>query len=313
MHLPFGGAFFLCLMKIIVQIIIHFLVAGIFIFSGIAKLFTYNDFIYFIYGELNQPLEWVDLFGFLLLALEVIIGVQFLLLSRRKVLVVGTILFISLLSLFVIIHPTENCHCFGTLFEFNTKETLLKNAGILVLLFLLLFGFKKSFQYKWKKQILYSLSVLTIVVLGFIQPPILVSQCLFGPLSLQAQKEADPSEILTASKKYNLNKDKAIVILASPKCKYCITEMKKINKLLQKYELESVTKCIILGDAKDSVDFNSKVNTLDLDSRILDIRDFNLLTKGKLPSLLFFYKKQVSYMRGVEVNEGVMQEFVDIQ
>lgn len=203
-------------------IIINIVIGGSFIFSGIAKLPTLERFGWTIAetGWFGWTVsEWL---ARIIIGGELFIGILFICqLGLKRIarpLAVFTLVFFTFYLLFILSKygNEANCGCYGEIVPFTTKESILKNILLLILV-----GTSFYFRFQWKNRFsswaIGILFLLSVLIPFFILPP----DSIYLQLNYPEKHEKFPSEIVR--KFYPAIKDhhKYILAIVSPSCKYC--------------------------------------------------------------------------------------------
>lgn len=166
--------------------------------------------------------EWMAMiFAKLLIGFELALGVLLIIpLKNFRIIywaMATTILFSAYLVYLVIYFPSvENCGCMGMMVKMTPEESLLKNAGILLLLIMLVFlKHKESFQFHFVTKKFQ----LCIMGIAFLIP------FFWSPVDVQKQELRQKltgnvnSEVLSVLK--DNNQEEVMLMYLSPHCIFC--------------------------------------------------------------------------------------------
>lgn len=207
--------------KIIVGIFLNLLIGLNFLLSAYAKIPAIEVFGWTI-AE-STPFNWTiaEWIARLVIGLEFFLG--FLFISQlfiKQMAIPASALLLVLFSVYLIYvlfaYGNEaNCGCYGELIPLSTKESLIKNGIILLIIAL---AYKFLFQVKFR---FYRWLVLVMLAISFIypfyeQPP--ASIVIFPNKDIK-NKEF-PIHLIENKDNY-LSDRKKIIALVSPSCKYC--------------------------------------------------------------------------------------------
>lgn len=199
------------------------LVLGLaFLISGLSKLPTLETFGWTIAetGWFNWAVsEWIARF---IIGLELFIGLLFITqLGIKKIarsIAFITILFFSTYLFYVLnkYGNEANCGCYGELIPMTTKESLVKNL-VLFLLLVLNTRFSFEFTFKLKKAV-----QLIILALCLTAPFLyLLPDSIYIMPKEQTIDEPINRDIIYKFSKDSITHDKMILAIVSPGCKYC--------------------------------------------------------------------------------------------
>lgn len=260
---------------------VRIIIGAVFIFSGIIKLFPIEVFeIEFIFNN-GIPWAYTPIISRLLISIEVSLGLLIILNSWKKIvfpIAIGLIIGFSLLLIYQLftIGNQENCGCFGTLFPFNTIESLLKNILILISLFFLLN--KKEWFSKLKG--LFVLVYICITIGLFLQYPIPDIRN-FDKLE---KMENNDASVFTTLNNNDFTKDEHLIIFMSLTCPHCKELSKKLSILNQVNKIPPIY-IYFLNNKNKNVDDFFKTTSSNFPYSMLSIKEFLPITKGKMPSI----------------------------
>lgn len=214
----------------VLLVILSIAVGALFIYSSYTKIYTLESFESFQYSIVEYvKLPWLvaAIAGRLLIGLEMALGV--LLITHLwgpkkwvpKAAFVLTIIFsIYLVYLWIYAGNDINCGCFGDAIWMSPSTSLLKNAGLLLALFML-FRFHRGID-KPKIQWLAATLCLGIAITPFIFMPMPDTQPQWlkkGHFQLDMSKLYEPGK--PDAPKVDLYKGKHIIAFFSLKCPHC--------------------------------------------------------------------------------------------
>lgn len=303
-------------MKRTLFIIIRILLAGLFIFSGIAKLISIDAFETYVYNLSLFPLELTIALSRLLIGVELILGSFFLFnllpkttwyLSISIILGFSVFLFIQLAS-----GSEENCNCFGEVVRLSPLGSLIKNLFIILLLFLLKFFQKHKIK---KIKVIYAIPVLLIC---FIIPFI------FNPSFKFFQKHKDfhisdftqQSEIIKNKfipvDDFNLYTGKKVVCFYSLKCVYCIRSSKKMSKLADQLGITDSVLVFFMGKEENVEWFYNVSKSTEFKYRLIDKKEMSIITDGKIPRVFLIDDGIVkNVLRYSDITEKELKKFMN--
>jgi len=271
--------------KQIVALILTLLIGLFFIWSAWVKI---DSIVVYEITLVKQGLATWSTSRFItrvFLAIELSIGLLLIFQYRlKKITFPITISFITLMTLFLIgrfifIGDDDDCGCFGEVLKFSTKESILKNIAISIILFILwksntIINFER-WNYKKSLSILFFVTLTSIIIY---QPPVNI----YGELSVDSFKPNDafpkidslPSEVYEG---------KSIVAFFSPNCSHCkhaAIKLKVMDGQGSDYKIYPV-----FGFGKESI--GSFMDEVELKTPYILIskNDFLTLTEGIFPQI----------------------------
>ncbi|MBK8144474.1 MAG: DoxX family protein [Bacteroidetes bacterium] len=225
----------------VVSSILCVVIGIVFIFSGISKIPTLEQFGWTIVE--TTPLNWdlAEWSARLLIGLEIFLGLLFIthLRLRRVAIPVSVLLlvvFTAYLLLVIKVHGSSgNCGCFGEVIQMTPLESVYKNLAMLVLI-----GIISFLQHEWRfrfASLTVILLLLTCLLIPFLMNP---------PESIYIyEKEQDINEPLPLSMLYQseinappteeLRKGKHVISFMSLTCEYCRKAAKRIRIMRDKH------------------------------------------------------------------------------
>lgn len=281
------------LIKNIFFAILSIATGGLFIYSAYSKIYSYGSFERFQY----TIVEYVHLPWFLaangariLTGMEIAIGALLILnlLGVGKwILKVGILLLIAfsvyLVYLWAAVGDDVNCGCFGDKIWMSPTSSLLKNALLLVVFYLLL-RFHEGLRFKFSKW----LAVILFVV-GTASPYFIYPNPASEPNFLKKDSyELDLSRLYDNEKvvepNVDLRKGKHIVAFMSLTCPHCRLAAYKMQ-LMKKDNPDIPIYFVLNGDSSKLASFWKETGAQDVPNTMAKGRDFTDLSGFSLPSI----------------------------
>lgn len=224
-----------------VRIISHalcFIIGAVFIFSGISKIPTLEQFGWTIVE--TTPLNWTlaEWSARILIGLELFLGVLFIFhLKLKRIAIPVSLVLLSVFTIYLFLvikaHGSSgNCGCFGEAVPMTPLQSVYKNIAMLVVIVILYFIY---IELKFKYSILAVVIALCVSVsVPFVFSPIFIYEKEKDinepiPLSIlyQSEKNAPPTE--------ELRKGKHVIVFMSLTCEYCRKAAKRIRIMKEKH------------------------------------------------------------------------------
>lgn len=261
--------------KIIFRTILCLIVGGVFIFSGLSKIPTLEQFGWTIVEAsfLNWTLaEWI---ARIIIGLELLTGVLFILqfYIRKWVVPLSLLLliFFSLYLIYVLIlfGNDGNCGCFGDVVPMSPIESLLKN-GALILAILIIRKLNPYYAFKWKKIATIVVILASLSVPFFMNPP----ESIYIQEKTVSQNKPIPLSILYNSAKnqapsVELRKGKHVIAFLSLTCRFCRKAARKMA-IMKKANPELSFYMVLNGDSANIAPFFDETRATNIPSSMFN-------------------------------------------
>lgn len=300
-------------------VILSIAVGALFIYSSYTKLYTlesFESFQYTIVEYVKLPWLLAALGGRLLIGMEMALGV--LLLTHLwgkhkwvpKAAFALTIIFsIYLIYLWVYAGNDINCGCFGDAIWMSPSASLIKNAGLLLALFLLI-RFHNGIP-NAKIQWLSLALTIGISSIAFILYPMPASQPQWlkkGRFQLDMSKLYEPGK--TDAPKVDLYKGKHVIAFFSLRCPHC--QMAAYKMYIMKTKNPSLPlQMVIAGKDEDKAEFFRKTKASNIPYTKLKGDDFTALIGFSFPVIYFvkdgWVEAETNY---IEMNQQTIEDWL---
>ena len=267
------------------NLVSRILIAGIFIFSAIAKILEADAFEVYIYQLGILSFDWSAWLARLIIGTEMVLAIGFL--TRAYFKIVWSIALITLLlfSLFLLLKiiagEDSNCFCFGELLSFTPMESLVKN--LLLLILLVMIRKLSATQSQFVRIVFGVLSVLALVVPIILSPPdnLIPNRITPAEMDRQSLRTGFAENLIPRE----LAKGRKMICFYSTSCKFCQLSSSRISAAFRKYEL-SKDKLYVLflgNDKSAAIQFLENTEGLNSDYSFLPQAQFLDITKGRMP------------------------------
>ncbi|MDF1676052.1 MAG: DoxX family protein [Vicingaceae bacterium] len=288
----------------IVFLILQFLTAGIFILSGVSKLFPIEPFeVVFIDLGLSN---WIlaPFIARIIIAFEIFIGVSILINLWAKKTIYCLAQSMLVIFSFYLVHLlfTEgnivDCGCFGQLLALSPLTSLIKNIALMLILFVLP---KKD----WLPKIWFF--VIGLLIVSFVATFLLNRVGLQNVPSKSLNKSVDwsglPQTFYQSNTTIDFTSGKKILVFFSASCPHCKNAAHKLSYLNKENNINNV---IIIIASKKEDNLNEFITSTALNYPILWMIDntFFKYSGGVLPSIY--------YIEGNVVRKKWTGEFFDV-
>lgn len=270
-----------------IKLIIPILVGILFIVSAFLKFYP----IEMLELDLGRHLEWPEwmamIFARLLIGFEIALGILLIIPQKNcRVLywaLVTTVLFSLYLVYLVIYFPSvENCGCMGMMVKMTPEESLLKNAGIAMLIVMQIFLKRfDSIQFSFfTKKIQVVISLVAFVTPFFFSPIDFEKDELRQKLTSNVN-----SEVLSVLN--DNNQEEVMLMYLSPHCVFCKMLAQKWMWFKERNHWDIPVHAVFMGEniAADVQTFFHQTGLQVESFQEMNPVDFVQKTHGSLPSV----------------------------
>lgn len=277
-------------MRIFIHIL-RTLVALVFIYSGISKIFPLEPFELFLYEQGFFNFIFSTIIARLLIGTELIIGLILLINiftdKLLKAAIALLILFTGFLGYLAVFRDgISNCNCFGDHLPFTPFESIIKNLILILMLFFLLYK-NNPFHFRFK----YIVAIIAVIA------------CMSIPFVLSPPDYFVTSKIESFDKytfnyqtiggscfqgKYpDIKHGKKILCFFSPKCKFCKLSARKMSIISDKNNYESGIYYLFFGEEEQLDGFWEESKSKQFPYKIIPPDSFFKISGYNLPAILF--------------------------
>jgi thiol-disulfide isomerase/thioredoxin len=229
----------------------------VFVVSAVLKLFDMDKFEIYIYSYHFFSLNASFMVARLAIIIELVLGIGLISHCLHKLMWWGSIAMLAGYSLLLIyamyLGRTDSCHCFGDFLQLDPKQSIVKNA-VLMLLFLPIYRMES-----WKTPFRWLILCITVMVstiaVFVISPPDNLTSNADPEQNLQLELFNEmlddvPLEAL------NLREGKQVICFFSTSCEYCQMAAHKLSLMQQFYGFpkENIT-YLFMGNEEDIAKF----------------------------------------------------------
>ncbi|HLP05350.1 MAG TPA: DoxX family protein [Paludibacter sp.] len=265
---------------------VQYLLAVVFVTSGITKLLFIDDFQVFIYSLNILNLNLSMILTGVLIGVELSIGLLFLAGIYPKIVSYATLGLMVAFTIFILYletsGSTQDCHCFGNIVKFSNTATILKN---IVIILMVVYSLLHSKQKKTK----YNMPILLCCLLvGFGATIIVRPPDLFFTKEIHTSNYYFKPSLDKFIANNKLTKQKRLICFLSPKCKYCQLTAKRISIISGKTKNTHDILYVFWKTDNDTVDFFKETQTRRFDSQDMNVIEFLKLTNGTMPLTILY-------------------------
>ena len=285
----------------------------VFIASAVLKLFDMDRFEVYVYSYHFFSLNFSFIVARLAIILELVLGIGLVSHTLHKLYWWGSMAMLAGYSLLLIyalhIGRTDSCHCFGDFLQLDPKQSLVKNA-VLMLLFLFIYKME-SWKTPFRLLIFCIIVIVSSVGVFVVSPPDNYTSNYDPDHNLHTElfnEMLDDAPLDTL----DLREGKQVVCFFSTGCEYCQLAAHKLSLMQRFYGFpeENIT-CLFLGN-EESI---AKFYELSESARYRDVLypDVERMLKavdGNLPTIVFLDHGEVVYEYGFRnMNEDEIKAF----
>ena len=276
----------------IIHYVFRVLLGILFLLSASSKLIGIDDFEMYLFSFGWFGLGSCYLLARLVIAAEYTLGLLLIGNLHPKLAFWGSLAMLGGFSLFLlgllVAGRNDNCHCFGEWVDLNPAQSLLKNAGMLILL--LLGAGVPAFRAKHKALWLTLACVVPLATVLIVSPPDnwrYDSYARHELVNEQALQEALEAGILPAS----LLEGERVVCLYSLKCHYCKMSAQKLTTLRARGEFSQAPVIAVFGRGEnpDPAPFLEETGFQPDEVHFIEPADFLRITNGSFPVILVLH------------------------
>ncbi len=294
----------------LIKFVIPVLIGTLFIVSAILKLYPIEMLELDLGRHLELP-EWMAMiFARLLIGFELALGVL-LIIPRKNFRIIywamaTTILFSAYLVYLVIYFPTvENCGCMGMMVKMTPEESLLKNAGILLLLVLQMFLRQfESFQFPF-----FTNRIQIFIAVVVFATPFCLSTVDLDKNTLRQELTGNiNSEVLSVL--VQRNQEEVMLMYLSPHCVFCKMLAQKWMWFQQRNQWNTPVHVVFMGEniGSDIQEFLNQTGLQVESYQEMNPVEFVQKTNGSLPSVYLVNKGGVVQKDNfISMNESNLQ------
>ncbi len=292
------------------------LIGLVFIASAVLKLISIENVDLFLYE--HRVLNWTftSMASRLLISIEAILGFMLIFRVRPKLTLRLAQIFLFAFSIYVLLKPLvfdlndDNCHCFGTVIEFSSYETLAKNLILLAVSFLIPAYNLKPIRHE--KLILGGLGIIIIASVFVVKPPDFIATRM--NISVVNINQDAMSELISQKEvdDLGLSQGRKVVGLYSTNCKYCVMASRKLDVIIKKHGLDEKSFLeIYWGDESRLKELN-KSRGLEIDWVMVSPLLFLEATNNRQPLVVLFEDGIIiDAYKLTTINERYIYEFIN--
>lgn len=236
---------------------IRYILAIIFLSSGILKLINNAHFIELLQNNYKFSLYFSTIISLIINPLEVLIGLFFLSNKFNKKIGWFVISFILILTLFYVysyfMYNNVDCGCFGEILKINPITSIIKNIFILVCCYYLLYDYnEKNITNKYNIYIF-----IIVLIAGIINGYTSKKSIIQESQSLKISKGNDTqNSILSKVINPSIYNKKVGIFIYSPTCKHCWNVTLNIKDLIYKKKIDTLIGITLQNYINDTSAYN---------------------------------------------------------
>lgn len=291
---------------------VRLLLGAFFVVSAIAKWVDIDHFEIHVFSYNLLSLNASFLVARLVIVAELLVGIGLMSDIWHRFVNACTLLMLVGFTLFLgyaaLVGRTDNCQCMGSLLEMNPVQSMLKNALLLLLLWIAMHAPEWRWHPKWWLWLPVVLAVPT--TLFVVSAP---DNWLFGSEDEVFNADALREAIVDDGQlgPLDLDEGKHVVAFVTAGCQFCRMADQKLSSIWQRHELDSAS-LVYLVYTKDSTIAPLSLNDTSFQrpAFTVDKETFMLITYGQRPMVMLMEEGEVKgscHYRNI--SEGEIVEF----
>ena len=294
--------------------VLKVLLGLLFIVSAVLKLIDMDSFEIYIYSYHFFSLNASFIVARLAIILELVLGIGLASHTLHKMYWWGSMAMLGGYTLLLIyaltLGRTDSCHCFGDFLQLDPKQSLIKNA-VLMLFFLLIYKMES-----WKTPFRWLILILAVIASSIavfvISPPDNLTPNADPEQNLQTELfdemlDASPLDTL------NLRKGKQVICFLSTSCEYCQMAAHKLSLMQQFYGFpkENIT-YLFMGNEEGVASFYEQSESAWYrDMLYPDVARMLKAINGNFPVIVFLEDGEVVHEYGFRnMNEAEIKAYM---
>ena len=294
--------------------VLKVLLGLVFIVSAVLKLIDMDSFEIYIYSYHFFSLNASFIVARLAIILELVLGIGLVSHTLHKMYWWGSMAMLGGYTLLLIyaltLGRTDSCHCFGDFLQLDPKQSLIKNA-VLMLFFLLIYKMES-----WKTPFRWLILILAVmassIAVFVISPPDNLTSNADPEQNLQTELfdemlDASPLDTL------NLRKGKQVICFLSTSCEYCQMAAHKLSLMQQFYGFpkENIT-YLFMGNEEGVASFYEQSESAWYrDMLYPDVARLLKAINGNFPVIVFLEDGEVVHEYGFRnMNEAEIKAYM---
>ena len=291
---------------------VRLLLGAFFVVSAIAKWVDIDHFEIHVFSYNLLSLNASFLVARLVIVAELLVGIGLMSDIWHRFVNACTLLMLVGFTLFLgyaaLVGRTDNCQCMGSLLEMNPVQSMLKNALLLLFLWIAMHAPEWRWHPKWWLWLPVVLAVPT--TLFIVSAP---DNWLFGSEDEVFNADALREAIVDDGQlgPLDLDEGKHVVAFVTAGCQFCRMADQKLSSIWQRHELDSAS-LVYLVYTKDSTIAPLSLNDTSFQrpAFTVDKETFMLITYGQRPMVMLVEEGEVKgscHYRNI--SEGEIVEF----
>jgi uncharacterized membrane protein YphA (DoxX/SURF4 family)/thioredoxin-related protein len=289
------------------SILLPFILAAVFIASGITKLISVEFFEQFLYSFGVLKLSQAIILTRLIIGFEFVLGLLFLLRIYTKQLSYVTLALLAVFTGFIafleLSKSGNDCYCFGTIIQLSNTVSIIKNI-ILSGLVMVLLKFGDETPKRFARLLLIAALILGMgVAVGYNFP-----DNLFGAKGKITFCKPCFGKVIATNKLAN---KKVMICFFSTKCEYCQLAARKVTVIARKANATEKVLYVLWDNDHNAAKFFKETRTYPFRSVEMDIPHFMDLTGGIMPLIILYDNGKIeNSFRYKDIDEEAILQFL---
>lgn len=274
----------------VLRLTIRLLLGVFFIGTAVLKLLSIDNFEIYIYSFGLFTYTWTTFFSRLLIFIELLIGIGVILKIYFKQIWWLTMLMMVFFTVFLIyaaiFRNDSNCHCFGSLVELNSAQSIVKNIITLALLFFIRNEQSHDYKLVLKKWLVAGTMTLPFVVSFVLLPmDVIYNKIHSGKENVNTTAFY---ESISGSTYIDLQQGRYLINYALAGCKYCKLGAEKVTMMIDRHGISHDRLKFFVGGSDEAIArFIEVTGTEDYEHWKIPAPQFIAITYGKFPLYVF--------------------------
>lgn len=256
-----------------------------FIFSAFIKLTGIDEFELYLFSQRIIGFDLSTIAARLIISGELILGIMLITGLYHKSIRFLTLGVLMVFSLFLVwklfAGSYENCHCFGPAIDLKPGESLIKNAVLMLMVFIS--GRRYSIRLPKTGLITAGVALLAVAIPLVLSPPDIIYNRIYRPVEFKHGYE----RLQLSERSLPYNEGRRIILFFSPSCPVCRLAAKKAVIIAERTKTADRLIFYFFGSEEYVDEFRSETGIAEYPFAILPTQEIIEVTNGFFPTILF--------------------------
>ena len=297
----------------VIFLLLRWLLAFVFLFSGYSKLVTLDHFEVYVYSFGVLSFDVAAWFARILISIEFVLGFGLLLRYRYgliwKLSMLSLLIFSMILVLSISAGENSNCFCFGALLDISPLESLSKNVVLILLLLFIRKG--KERQAKFTRMSFFVLLIVAVALPLIYTPPdnLIPGRISQAEMDQQALDLAFESGHLPTS----LKEGKNLLCFYSTGCKFCQLASERISTAVIRQNIDENKIHLAFLDTPENEIKSFLESTHSIEAEVSHLKSgmFLSITKGRMPLIVMMNEGEIEFLWTYrQIDEKLLSDYL---